>query len=178
MRNIYAYVDGGYLRERAKDLVPATPWLEPWEVCAGSFASPGPHHPPALGTIDRLNFYDAEATDADAPIGAYLKAIQQIPHRSVRLGSIRDGKAKRKQKGVDVRLAVEMLSDAQAGHLEVALLLAGDADFVPVVDEVRRHGVNVVVIAVETSLARTLRSAADEVWPIDPKKLSNWTMTI
>ena len=85
---------------------------------------------------------------------------------------------KREQKGVDVRLAVEMLSDAQAGHLDVALLLAGDADFVPLVDEVRRHGVNVVVIAVETSLADTLRRAADEVWPIDPEKLSDWTMTI
>jgi uncharacterized LabA/DUF88 family protein len=83
------------------------------------------------------------------------------------------GQQRLEQKGVDVLMAVEMLADAQAGHLSFALLLTGDADLVPAVDEVRRHGVTVVVIA-SHGLASELREAADEVWRLNVAAFENW----
>jgi uncharacterized LabA/DUF88 family protein len=46
-------------------------------------------------------------------------------------------------------------------------LIAGDSDFVPVVDEVRRRGIMVVVAGVQESLAAELERAADRIWIID-----------
>lgn len=109
-------------------------------------------------------------------ISASSNTAEQQRRDQARL--LRPGKKKREQKGVDVLLAVEMLHDAQAGNFSVGILLAGDADFVPLVDEVRRHGVIVIVVAQEATLAATLRQAADEVWPIDPTKLQSWAMEL
>lgn len=65
------------------------------------------------------------------------------------------------EKGVDMTLAVTMLSHAFARNFDVALLVAGDADYVRLVDEVKRHGPRVVVAAFESGLAPALRRAAD-----------------
>lgn len=165
-------MDGGYLRKVGEAAGP--PWVDPWEVCVGCFPGVRRNHPSTLGTIDRLHYCDAEdkaddgvavgsagASDAGPSIRAYLDAVEEIPHCSVRSGELRMGKRKREQKGVDVLLAVEMLSDAHAQNFGLAFLLAGDADFVPVVDEVRRYGASVVVIARKASLGPLLRNAAD-----------------
>ena len=49
---------------------------------------------------------------------------------------------------------------------DLAVLVAGDADFVPVLDEVRRRGASVVVVAHKASLADDLLRAADRFVPI------------
>ena len=51
-----------------------------------------------------------------------------------------------RQKGVDVLLAVEMLDHAFRKNMDEAWLLAGDADFVPLVEAVTRLGTWVNVI--------------------------------
>ena len=61
-----------------------------------------------------------------------------------------------------------MMVGAFTSLFEVAILIAGDSDFVPVVDEVRRRGVMVVITGVRESLADELKRAADRVWMIDP----------
>jgi uncharacterized LabA/DUF88 family protein len=74
----------------------------------------------------------------------------------------------RRQKKVDGLIAVDMIVGAFTNLFHVAILVAGDSDFVPVVDEVRRRGVMVVIAGVQESLADELKRAADRVWIIDP----------
>jgi uncharacterized LabA/DUF88 family protein len=70
---------------------------------------------------------------------------------------------------VDTLIAVHMLVGAYSEIYSVAVLVSGDADFVPVVNEVRRRGVMVVVAAMEDgSLSEDLRRAADRFVPIGP----------
>jgi len=53
------------------------------------------------------------------------------------------------------------------GNYEVAVLAAGDGDFVPLVEEVKRFGKRVVVIFWDNNgLNPELRRAADEFTPL------------
>jgi hypothetical protein len=45
-----------------------------------------------------------------------------------------------KAKGVDIALTTDMLSHAFRGNYEIAVLVAGDGDYVPLVEEVKRLG--------------------------------------
>ena len=61
-----------------------------------------------------------------------------------------------------------MLEGAFSKLFDVAILVAGDSDFVPIVNAVRRRGVMVVVAAADWSLSAELRRSADRHWFIDP----------
>ena len=68
----------------------------------------------------------------------------------------------RKAKGVDIALTKDMLSHAFLGHYEVAILIAGDGDYVPLVEEVKRLGKLVYLCFFEgQSLSPALKLASD-----------------
>ena len=73
-----------------------------------------------------------------------------------------------KAKGVDIALAKDFLSHAFLNNYDVALLFAGDGDYIPLVEEVKRLGKIVcVVFFSEFGLNPELRIAADYFLPID-----------
>ncbi len=67
-------------------------------------------------------------------------------------------------------IAVDMLVGAFTNIFSVAILVAGDADYVPVVNEVRRRGVMVVGAGNEdckqACVSDELKRAADRFFPI------------
>lgn len=69
--------------------------------------------------------------------------------------------AKNPEKGVDVALATSMLSDAYRRNIEIALLIAGDGDYIPLVEEVKRCGVVVAVAFLDGSCSPGLKHASD-----------------
>lgn len=83
----------------------------------------------------------------------------------------KDSRTKR-TKGVDITLATDMLSGAYKGIYDTAVLVAGDADYVPLVEEVRRQGRRVVVMfyGPTNGLSTELRLSADSF-----TDLENWT---
>ena len=95
----------------------------------------------------------------------YWRAIKLLPDTQIGFGALRG--RPRRQKRVDGLIAVDMMVGAFTNLFEVAILIAGDSDFVPVVDEVRRRGIMVVVAGVQESLAAELGRAADRIWIID-----------
>ena len=124
----------------------------------------------------RLFFYDA--TDPvngppDPDTGKYWAAIEELNDTEVRFGTIR-GKRKR-QKGVDSLIAVDMLVGSFNKLFDVAVLVAGDEDFAPIVREVKRTGVSVVVAAVSRSTSGELRKVADRY--IDLSCSGSWAFT-
>jgi len=67
-------------------------------------------------------------------------------------------------------LCGEVIEGAFTKLFQIAVLVTGDADFVPVLNEVRRRGVMVVLAAVEdAALSLDLRRAADRFVRIEPK---------
>jgi hypothetical protein len=72
-----------------------------------------------------------------------------------------------KAKGVDISLTKDMLLQAFLGNYDIAVLVTGDADFIPLVEEVKRLGRRVVVSFFEKSgLNPQLRIAGDEFHPL------------
>ena len=67
------------------------------------------------------------------------------------------------QKEVDVSLAVEMLEHALLNHYDIAILISGDRDYVPVVQKVQAAGKRVEVASYEEFLSndRELQMVAD-----------------
>jgi hypothetical protein len=67
-----------------------------------------------------------------------------------------------KAKGVDITLTKDMLSHAYQGNYDTAVLVAGDGDYVPLVEEVKRLGKRVHVAFFDCDgLSPQLKLAAD-----------------
>jgi len=80
-----------------------------------------------------------------------------------------------KAKGVDISLTKDMLSHAFLNHYEVAVLVAGDGDYVPLVEEVKRQG-KLVVCAFfkDHGLNDGLRLVCDEYHDLQSFFMSSW----
>jgi uncharacterized LabA/DUF88 family protein len=173
----YGFVDGAYLRELARQanhplvnprlLVNSVVYLPEVQSWCGRRTSVD------NVVLARVTYYDGrpdDDQDLDPNLGQYWEAVELLPDTELGFGSTRGGTRRkpRKQKGVDTLIAVDMLVGAFTQLFPIAILVAGDADFVPVVNEVRRRGVMVVVAADERSMSESLRRAADRFVTIGP----------
>lgn len=80
-----------------------------------------------------------------------------------------------KAKGVDIALARDVLSNAFRHNYDVAFLFAGDGDYVPLVEEVKRLGKIVCIVFFETSgLNPILKLAADFFLPLEDAFIESW----
>ena len=169
VRRKFFYVDAGYVKSavqrccRQIGLVPPTGFRWPLgEKFQG----------------DRINIYDAPPpqkngeTDADyanrlTDFHDAMELLNASPNFVVRLGYIRGKGGKSRQKGVDVRMAVEMLNNAMLGRIEEVVLVSGDLDFKPVVDTLVTIGTRVTIFADRKTASKELISAADNFVPFE-----------
>jgi len=83
-----------------------------------------------------------------------------------------------KSKAVDIALATDVLTLAGESQYQVAVIFAGDGDYVPVVDAVKRLGRHVIVgffAGDGHGLSDDLRIAADEFVDLEPRLIRDWT---
>jgi len=105
----------------------------------------------------------------------FVEGIESIDRWKVRLGKLekrRDGdRDVFSQKRVDVMLSVDMVRHAAAGHIQHAVLIAGDSDFIPAVNAAQEHGATITLVCNhDRSAHKDLIKVADEVTYIDWKK--------
>jgi uncharacterized protein (TIGR00288 family) len=78
------------------------------------------------------------------------------------LGIIKRVKKKEpQQKGVDTQTAVHMVSKAYENQFDIAILMTGDEDFLPVVDAIKSAGKRVYSIFFESHVSQNLKEAFD-----------------
>lgn len=176
--NAYCFVDGAYLRAICNQTGKALPdphrlattvaysgYVQYWGTPKGARQGDSV----GLGNIRiglaRVIYYDAEPENPDPLIKEYWQQIELLDDTELGFGVVRG--RRQRQKGVDGLIAVDMLEGAFNGVYQIAILVAGDADFVPTVRAVHRRGVMVVVVAQDESLADELKRAADRVWLLD-----------
>ena len=132
------FIDGGYLREGVKRVFghdnidfAFLPHLLDWSSLRG------PIHPELI----RVYYYDAIVDHKDLKYdeqNRYFERIQENNDYEVKLGRLiktKDGRYR--QKGVDVLLAVDMITKAFLNHYEIAVLLGGDGDYVDLVKSIK-----------------------------------------
>ncbi len=178
----HAFIDGAYLRRIAEaasvplpspqhlaNTIVHQPQVQSWCATVHTVQNVG---------LARTIYYDGRPDD-DSEISTKLKEywdkIELLQDTELGFGSTRGGTKRRppRQKGVDTLIAVDMLVGAFTNLFSVAVLVAGDADFVPVINELKRRGVMVVVAApLDGSLSDDLKRAADRYVEILPNYLS------
>lgn len=81
----------------------------------------------------------------------FMAALSRLPRFQVRLGKLEyrgskhDGSPIFAQKRVDILLGVDMVELSATRQINRAILVAGDSDFLPAIEVVKRHGVLTVL---------------------------------
>ena len=106
----------------------------------------------------------------------FEQEITSFDRWQLRLGKLerrREGnKEYFEQKRVDVLLSVDLVRHAAAGHIQHAILVAGDSDFIPAVAAAKESGVTMTVwCGAFNSVHRDLIILADEVHQFDWSKV-------
>jgi len=168
----YVYVDANYIRSRLKEVGqpahfnPSHLWQHLSAVTTDS----------QMIRPTRMFFYDAIDENASEQekkdLQVYLENVEQISYVAVVTGFVRPGKKKRReQKGVDVQIAVDALEAAWSGRADAIILVAGDADFCPLAEAVRRAGAFMLVFGYQHAMSAELRHSADVVGYLpDPRE--------
>lgn len=106
----------------------------------------------------------------------FMSEIEVLPRWEIRLGKLEKrwdrNRQYYEQKRVDVLLTVDMVRHAAAGHIQHAILIAGDSDFIPAVQATKEFGVTVSLWSGDVNTVHNdLLDLADETNTILWKKL-------
>ncbi len=78
------------------------------------------------------------------------------------------------KRGVDIQLTTDLLTHSFKNNYDVAILVAGDSDYVGALQSVKDNGKNVeVALFGKERTSRPLREVADKVLTIDGRLLRN-----
>ena len=107
----------------------------------------------------------------------FFDALRRIEYFEVRLGRLVYSKGwpsiPPTEKGVDIRIATDMLVHAVADNYDVAVLVSGDTDFVDAVQAVKGRGLHVEAALFPMFGSQTLRDAVDKEIMLDSYFLSD-----
>lgn len=119
----------------------------------------------------RVNWYDAAENGVPDRMQEEIGALPKVRLRLGRFGI--DGQ----QKGVDLRIGLDMVTLARNNAVDTIVLISGDDDLTEAVEQAQDHGVSVVVLAVPdrnsapNGVSRHLRRAADDLEILPPPAL-------
>lgn len=174
----YAFVDGGYLLEvytkRVKHLFGVDGDLDYTHLKQ----SLGAHKAFYYDCIDDQQEGESQ-TEYDQRVALkkqQFEKIRRIDGFHVRPGSLRGVNGKRRQKEVDVLLAVDAMNFAFNEAMENAVFIAGDLDFRPLIESLVLHGTFVEIYADPSEGAsKELFDAADAQRAITSNMISGWS---
>ena len=106
---------------------------------------------------------------------AFFASVSAIPYCELRLGRlvyINWPNSPPYEKGVDIQLTTDLLTHSYKNNYDVAILVAGDSDYVGALQAVKDNGKNVEVAPFgKERTSRPLREVADRVIIIDGRLL-------
>ena len=182
------FIDGGYVRNKL-DNVFSRPWN--WDISQFNghiHEDLFPFTAPDAEEHIRTYYYDADY-DTDDPNLTKSHREQQIKSREIfhafnRMEQVEvvleklviSGDGTPRQKGVDTRVALDMMSKAHLDHYDIAILFCGDMDFVPIVKAVKTFtGKRVFGVYFEGHCPEELIALFDRTAPIR-SPLTVWGM--
>jgi uncharacterized LabA/DUF88 family protein len=128
----------------------------------------------------RIYYYNAVVGRREEPERyrdqqAFFASVSAIPYCELRLGRlvyVNWPNAPPYEKGVDIQLTTDLLSHSFKNNYDVAVLVAGDSDYVGALQAVKDNGKNIeVALFGKERTSRPLREVADKVVTIDGRFL-------
>ena len=128
----------------------------------------------------RIYYYNAKVGLKEEPERyrnqqAFFAGVNAIPYSELRLGRLvyyNWPNTPPYEKGVDIQLATDMITHSFKGNYDVAVLVAGDNDYVGALQSVKDNGKHVeVALFGKEQTSRRLRAVADRVITINARFL-------
>lgn len=174
------YVDAGYLLAAAATRVTGTSLRNGIHVNHDKLVAAMIEQAESLTALPvlRVHWYDSAPNAVPDKQQERIGEISRVKLRLGRFGV--DGQ----QKGVDLRIGLDLVTHARNRASEVFYLVSGDDDLTEAVEEAQVHGVQVIVLAVPSadgrpqSVSRHLLRAADELVVIDPDVIDASVMKV
>lgn len=174
------FIDGGYILSQCKhqniqpDYSQLTDYLlEPIAKrypidllrCYFYYCAPWMSQDPTKEELRRMEAHDQ-----------FIEEMRGIDRWAVKLGKLEKRRGKQKeyfeQKRVDVLLSCDMVRHAAAGHIQHAILIAGDSDFIPAVEATKESGTTVTLwCGDDGTVHKDLVNLSDEVKRFDWQSL-------
>ncbi|MCE5291066.1 MAG: NYN domain-containing protein [Nocardiaceae bacterium] len=157
------YIDAGYLLAAAATRITGTSLRGGIDVNHERLISALAEHAEKNSGLPllRVHWYDSARNGVPDPT---QQSIGLLPRVKIRLGRIGyDGE----QKGVDLRIGLDLVAHARNGAVEAIYLVSGDDDLTEAVEEAQAHGVQVTVLAIPNAdgephgVSQYLQRAAD-----------------
>ena len=121
-----------------------------------------PHH--ARCEVIRKYYYTGVLGDSNK----IDEVIAQLKEAGIETPRVFKRQAGKKSKRVDITLATDMLTHAHRRNYDIAILVAGDEDYVPLIHAIKEEGRRVVLWFFEESkgLSKALKQEADYFFDI------------
>jgi len=128
----------------------------------------------------RIYYYNAIVGQREEPERyrnqqAFFASVSAIPYCELRLGRlvyINWPNTPPYEKGVDIQLTTDLLTHSFKNNYDVAILVAGDSDYVGALQAVKDNGKNIeVALFGKERTSRPLREVADRILTIDRRLL-------
>jgi uncharacterized LabA/DUF88 family protein len=103
----------------------------------------------------------------------FFDKLNHVPYLTVKLGRLERRPGGLAEKGVDIKIAIDLLKLAYDDVYDVAILVSGDGDFAYAVNAVKDTGKHVEVAYFEAAKLYYLRQAADKSIPLDQSLLKS-----
>ncbi len=118
------------------------------------------------------SYYYTSSVGADDALARLRRQLKLLGFNPV---VFKRHKGRQRSKGVDIALTKDMLSHAFMNNYDVAVLIAGDGDYVPLIEEVKRLGkVVCTYFFSDYGYNISLFEAADYPYVIDTKFKQSW----
>lgn len=128
----------------------------------------------------RIYYYNARVGRKEEPERYrdqqnFFNSVQAIPYIELRIGRLvymNWPSAPPYEKGVDIQLTTDLLTHSFKNNYDVAILVAGDSDYVGALQAVKDNGKNVeVALFGKEQTSRPLREVADRIITLDGRFL-------
>jgi uncharacterized LabA/DUF88 family protein len=157
------FVDGENLAIRYGKMLGGVPpppkmqsWYKPDVAVWTQDLNPDPNSLPGTRVTRKYYFTSEQGADETR-----AETVDWLKGRGFEIPRVFRRDKVRGSKRVDISLSVAMLTHATRHHYDIAVLVAGDEDFVPLVNAVQAEGVRVHLWALSDGLASSLRREAD-----------------
>lgn len=174
------YVDAGYLLSSAATRVTGTSLRAGIHVDFSALLDSLKVRAQNISSLPVLRVYWYDSARDGVP-DAQQGRIGELDRVKLRLGRFgMDGQ----QKGVDLRIGLDLVNHARRRTADVFILISGDDDLSEAVEEAQAHGVQVVVLAVPSQderphgVSRHLIRAADAVITVDGQAIDSCVLKV
>ena len=115
----------------------------------------------------RVHYYSAPVPQTDMvryqSQQRFFERLRNTPYHRVVLGRLEPRGTTLVEKGVDIKIAVDMLRLAVQNIYDVAILVSGDGDFASVVEAVQDFGKHVENATTPSASSRHLKQTCDQM---------------